>query len=140
MRATPARLAACTEESRTGAPSTRIWPSSGRCAPPRILMRVDLPAPFSPVRPSTSPRPRWRETSCSAVTPGKRLVIARISRSGATAAGRLAMPVLREPGLLLPFGEARLEAGHGVLVDDLDARVLDAVRRDLGPRLVEPGG
>src|SRR3954451_5952134 len=38
-----------------------------------ILISVDLPAPLSPSRPSTSPLPRCRLTSRSAVTGPKRL-------------------------------------------------------------------
>src|SRR3954451_22229703 len=48
-------------------------PSSGFWKPDRILIRVDLPAPLSPSNPSTSPLPRRRLMSCSAVTGPKRL-------------------------------------------------------------------
>src|SRR3954451_5746613 len=47
-------------------------PSSGFWKPDRILIRVDLPAPLSPSNPSTSPLPRRRLMSCSAVTGPKR--------------------------------------------------------------------
>src|SRR6202047_615830 len=40
-----------------------------------ILISVDLPAPLSPSRPSTSPFLRWRLTSRSAVTGPKRLAM-----------------------------------------------------------------
>jgi hypothetical protein len=43
-------------------------------------MSVDLPAPFSPQIAWISPRRTARETSASALTPGKVLVIERISR------------------------------------------------------------
>ena len=39
----------------TGWPSSRISPASGMTAPQRHLMSVDLPAPLSPMTPSTSP-------------------------------------------------------------------------------------
>src|SRR5215218_11136956 len=42
-------------------------------------MRVDLPAPFSPQIAWISPRRTWRLTSESALTPGKVLVLPRIS-------------------------------------------------------------
>src|SRR3954471_23624275 len=48
-------------------------PSSGFWKPEMILISVDLPAPLSPSRPSTSPLPRRRLTSRSAVTGPKRL-------------------------------------------------------------------
>ena len=34
----------------------RIVPALGATTPPRIFISVDLPAPFSPTRPITSPR------------------------------------------------------------------------------------
>src|SRR3954462_2054579 len=43
-------------------------------------MRVDLPAPFSPQIAWISPRPTDNETFSSALTPGKVLVMERISR------------------------------------------------------------
>src|SRR4051794_8238403 len=45
-------------------------------------MRVDLPAPFSPQIAWISPRSTDIDTSCSALTPGKVLVMACISRMG----------------------------------------------------------
>src|ERR1051325_7036223 len=50
-----------------------------------MLMSVDLPAPFSPTSAWTSPRWRSNETRSGASTPGKRLVIWRISRRGVMA-------------------------------------------------------
>src|SRR3954465_8378981 len=53
-----------------------------------IFMRVDLPAPLSPSRPSTSPLPRCRLMSRSAVTGPKRLETcstARTSSAGTAA-------------------------------------------------------
>src|SRR5690606_10027735 len=43
-------------------------------------MSVDLPAPFSPQIAWISPSPTVRDTSFRATTPGKRLVMDRISR------------------------------------------------------------
>src|SRR3954453_10288445 len=48
-------------------------PSSGFWKPEMVLMSVDLPAPLSPSRPSTSPLRRCRLMSRSAVTGPKRL-------------------------------------------------------------------
>ena len=47
-----------------------IVPVVGATTPPRIFISVDLPAPFSPTRPITSPRSTARLTPSSAVTPG----------------------------------------------------------------------
>ena len=44
-------------------------------------MSVLFPAPFSPIRASTSPLLRMRETPRSAITPGNRLVMPLISSS-----------------------------------------------------------
>src|SRR5262252_6544245 len=54
-------------------PSKRIVPASGAITPPIIIIRVDLPAPFSPMSATISPRWTSRSTSSSAVMPGKRL-------------------------------------------------------------------
>jgi hypothetical protein len=37
----------------TSFPSKYIWPVSGACAPDKIFIKVDLPAPLSPIRPTT---------------------------------------------------------------------------------------
>jgi len=44
-----------------------------------MFMSVVLPAPFSPSRPCTSPARSTRSTASLATTPGKRLVMPRIS-------------------------------------------------------------
>src|SRR5215218_11172069 len=44
----PCRRATIGVGSWTASPRTRISPASGRTAPARAFMRVDLPAPFSP--------------------------------------------------------------------------------------------
>src|ERR1700685_262444 len=57
-------------------------PLSGCCAPERILMSVDLPAPFSPSSAWISPGSTSRPASSSAWTPGNRLPIRDIRKSG----------------------------------------------------------
>jgi len=47
------------------------------------LSTVDLPAPFSPMSPTTSPLLMAKLTSSSAFTPGKLLETLRISSTGA---------------------------------------------------------
>src|SRR3954471_4301327 len=49
--------------------------------PVRSFISVDLPAPFSPTRPSTSPARTSRCMSSSALTPGKLLLTPRTSSS-----------------------------------------------------------
>ncbi len=52
----PARVASFTVIVAWSRPSMRIVPALGEAIPPRIFISVDLPAPFSPISPSTSPR------------------------------------------------------------------------------------
>ena len=51
-------------------PSITIAPASGAMAPPSTFNSVDLPAPFSPTSPTTSPPATERSTSRSATAPG----------------------------------------------------------------------
>jgi hypothetical protein len=51
----PASRASCGFLKWTGRPFIVISPESGTYAPVRHLMRVDLPAPLSPMTASTSP-------------------------------------------------------------------------------------
>src|SRR5580704_18114316 len=79
MKASPAFSDACGEPKRSSSPATRILPSSGTVTPARHRMRVDLPAPFAPTRPCTSPRTMPMSTSRSATSPAKCLPKPRIS-------------------------------------------------------------
>src|SRR5207247_3571535 len=69
----------------------KMRPESCFWKPQMILISVDLPAPLSPRRPSTSPLRRCRFTSRSAVTGPKRLAMCstRSTSSGAEATGTL---------------------------------------------------
>ena len=69
-KAMPAAMAPATVSEPCSAPSMRITPSLGSTTPPRIFIRVDLPAPFSPISARTSPRSTRRLTRSSAFTPG----------------------------------------------------------------------
>ena len=46
----PASIASSGEEKRCFSPRMKISPSSGWYTPARIDIRIDLPAPFSPIR------------------------------------------------------------------------------------------
>src|SRR6056297_1141615 len=63
-------------------PSNRYSPLSGRCAPAITLTSVDFPAPLSPTRATTLPGSRSSETSVSALTLPKCLVMPRKRRMG----------------------------------------------------------
>jgi len=51
----PSPIASVVPVICTGSPSNAIAPLSAVTAPDRILIRVDLPAPFSPTRACTEP-------------------------------------------------------------------------------------
>ena len=70
---TPRARAFCTSRSWTRCPLNQISPRSGWWTPVMTLMSVDLPAPLSPSRPTTSPLASWKLTSCRTWTPPKDL-------------------------------------------------------------------
>src|SRR5690606_34679901 len=86
----PASSASRGVEKETGCPSTRKVPLVGLCTPDSVLMRVDLPAPLSPRRQSTSPRRTFMETPASATTGPKCFTRSRTSISGTSEAGMAA--------------------------------------------------
>src|SRR4029077_3261981 len=129
MKASPAFSDACGEPKRSSSPATRILPSSGTVTPARQRMRVDLPAPFAPTRPCTSPRAMPMLTSRSATSPAKCLPKPRISiqasgtpfapGSPRTAPGRDASDTIRVVGeelvdVILGHDDARDRDGLGL--------------------------
>ena len=86
--ATPACCASAGPANETSFPATSIEPASMLYTPVRALINVDLPAPFSPMRACTSPGNSRNETSLSALTPGKAMVMPDIRTTGSpTGAG-----------------------------------------------------
>src|SRR5688572_30817359 len=65
----------------TSCPSKRIVPAVGARSPVRQLKKVDLPAPFGPMRPNTSPALTVIETSSTALKAPKAMVTLRASSS-----------------------------------------------------------
>ena len=61
----------------TCSPATSMVPASGWWTPASSFISVDLPAPFSPTRPSTWPARSSRSASASTVWPAKLLVSPR---------------------------------------------------------------
>src|SRR5579862_2510730 len=122
----PSSSAACGVSIVTRAPSIRISPSSARCAPARIFISVDFPAPFSPTSTSTSPAFKVSETSESARTPGKLFPMPRISRSGAKELLRFFRVGLRERSDA-DLDQIRLFRSGEVAVDRVDRRGADSV-------------
>src|SRR4051794_18666680 len=90
----PSDRAWSTERSSVSSPLMTRRPSSGFWKPEMILISVDLPAPLSPSRPSTSPLPRCRLTSRSAVTGPKRLATCSTTR---TSSAGTAAPLSHTP-------------------------------------------
>src|SRR6185295_2237605 len=58
------------------------------CTPERILIRVDLPAPFSPIRPTISPGSSEKEMFWRARVPVKLLPICSSASSGISGAAQ----------------------------------------------------
>ena len=67
----------------TSWPQIRAVPEVGGMKPASMRMVVDLPAPFGPRNPSTSPRATLNDTSSTAMRWPKRLVRCSISISAA---------------------------------------------------------
>src|SRR3954462_218872 len=80
MAATRRRCAAVGSRCAIGWPSSASVPASGVSAPVRILISVDLPAPFSPTSAWTSPARRSNDTPLSARTPANDLTMPSSSR------------------------------------------------------------
>ena len=78
----PAAMAVAGECTLESSPSRKTSPLSGAYSPNRIFMSVLLPAPFSPSRACISPAWTSKSIESLASTPGKRLVMPRISSSG----------------------------------------------------------
>src|SRR4051794_3608974 len=77
----PARWASSGVANRTGSPWYLSSPPSGGYTPVSTLIKVDLPAPFSPTSACTSPAWSSSETPSSAVTPAKCFVMPTAARA-----------------------------------------------------------
>src|SRR6476660_9583505 len=80
--AIPASWAAPGEANTRSSPRTRMVPPSMPYTPVSVLIKVDFPAPFSPMSACTSPGRSRKPTPSSALTPGKPTVMSRISTTG----------------------------------------------------------
>src|SRR5713101_4949163 len=110
MTATPRRCASPGSPITVSRPSKRMLPASGRCAPASTLMRVLLPAPFSPSNANTSPARNSKSTPRSACTPGKDFSMPRISSSGTA-------EVVSAAAMGGPLFERRIGLGVGFAVE-----------------------
>src|SRR3982074_1369714 len=90
----------------TSRPSHSMTPLSAGPTPEITLMSVDLPAPLSPTRATTSPARICSSTSTSACTPPNRLETPRNASTGGNATGdHLSLP--GESGLVAGGPELR---------------------------------
>src|SRR5579883_2684473 len=121
----PCAIASCGRASETVSPFHRMVPPLGACTPVSSLIRVDLPAPFSPTIAWISPFSKARSTDFSACVPVKRLSSPRSSRIGAMRPGLLHLRVQQ-------FLRARRI--HVVPGDEVHAGI------DEGGHLLAPGG
>src|SRR3954452_20231344 len=83
--AMPRSIAPRGDSKSTSSPSTSSVPLVGWCTPESVLISVDLPAPLSPSRHSTSPARTSIVMSSSAITWPKYLETPRASRTGVSA-------------------------------------------------------
>ena len=81
-KAMPPRIEPPTVSRGISTPSSSIVPALGATTPPRIFISVDLPAPFSPTRPITSPWLTEKLMSSTALMPGYTFEIPVIFRNG----------------------------------------------------------
>src|SRR5215470_4350242 len=89
-QAMPAARASDGAAKAIGSPSSSIRPSSGGMTPAMILIRVDLPAPFSPSTAWIRPARTVRSAPAKACTPPYRFETPRASNSGPLVRGRRA--------------------------------------------------
>src|SRR5215469_17633001 len=124
----PSDLAWSTDLKVTSRPSSTIRPEVGGWNPHRILSKVDLPAPLSPMSPSTSPRFRCMFTSVSAVTAPYLLEMCSQRRTSPPGSRIPASPgVLAVMSALSPFPQLReLNVRHH---GDEDRRAEDNEKR-----------
>ena len=111
----PAAREACGRPSSSVAPSMLTLPASGVTTPASTFIRVDLPAPFSPRSPCTSPCARERstparETPWRAAEPGASGPKSSISTSSTSAAvcarkSRLRRASAQDPQRQNAFGQ-----------------------------------
>src|SRR5882724_12355755 len=81
VRASPSRARSSGGSCVMSLPSNSTWPEVAGRSPVRQLKKVDLPAPFGPIRPRISPCSSVTEAASTALKLPKALVMSRASRS-----------------------------------------------------------
>ena len=121
-----------------GVPLRRIRPAVGLVKPVRASTIVVFPAPFGPIRPTTSPGATWKLTPSTATTAPKRTVRSSISSvAGVTSLGCDVDELLARRGAPPPetqLADAALVVEHhardAVRVEDHDEDERDATDGD----------
>src|SRR5882724_13494253 len=133
VRARPSRARSSGASRVMSLPSNSTWPEVAARSPVRQLKKVDLPAPFGPIRPRMSPCSSVTDARSTALKLPKALVTSRASRSMACSRRdhgflRLAAPVPQPldqsedaAGL-----EARDQQDDRAIDDECEARALAA--------------
>src|SRR5216683_208466 len=98
VRASPRRARASGGMLVMSWPSNNTLPDVDRMSPVRQLKKVDLPAPFGPIRPRMSPCSSVTEAASTALKLPKAFVTARASRSMAGSCRDRCVLRLRTPG------------------------------------------
>src|SRR5690606_21797783 len=137
---TPASCASCGRLNVTVRPSSSIVPSSGMKAPDRHLMRLDFPAPLSPITARTSPSYRSRSQASRATTrpntltrPRALKMTFRVEVSGVSVMSDTHLP---DP-LVDGHRQDDQDADHEGLVEDVIARQGQAVAEDADDQRAE---
>src|SRR5262245_53300522 len=122
----PRRCASAGGVRMRSSPSSRISPAFGSSAPDRTWTSVDLPAPLSPTRPTTSPRCISSDSSLTAWIAPKVLVMPRrlSSAMGRSAPGEAAADAAERDG------NDQQPAGKQVLGEDRRTNHGEAVIAD----------
>src|SRR3954454_12421286 len=108
-------------------PHTSARPALGRTSPQAIFTSVDLPAPFGPSKPTSSPSSTSSSTPPSAVTDPY-----RFSRPRTASAGRMRPSVVRHRAHQAAYRPQRDTARERHEVDDAARRAVQ-LRQPLGP-------
>src|SRR5947199_1825795 len=134
----PAAIASRGLAKSRSSPPTRMTPRSGRCTPPRMRIKVDLPAPFSPTTAWISPNATAKSTPSSAMVAPNRLLTPSALAAGWVIAStrhewhlhlRVAQPAMLDDHIVV---ECHRAVPHGDIVMSLGRALAAALRVGAG--------
>src|SRR3954447_12824609 len=126
----PAPSAEVVLPEASGCPSISMVPRSAASAPEMILMRVDLPAPFSPTMACTSPATSSKSTPRRACTPPYRFSTPVSRRTAGPLDERSVSPSGCVVVMSAPRPGPGRRRGHGGPVSGSVVELVDVVGRD----------